>query len=191
MNTRALNSSRICRHVCRARHYASSPKEICEWKGAYATTEICALFTNNLATPNEDVAEFLKALKQHSKKYYNLKKLVILAPYTIFDGGMLSTMLSIPSCLTEIDLSIFAFHTPKDTMWIPTGGMTLHKLELHFDDGIAFPWSGSDMLYGIEHNNDIQSIKLYNHSPHNPIVEVDRKLRAKIDSTYGIRIKYT
>lgn len=180
--------------VRNATHYVSqhSFKDFKGFKGAYAVNELRVLLDKQYDDDADAaLANFIDEFQKESMRYYNLKTLYIYAPYAIIDGSTIQKLLSTKTTLTALDLNIFAFHTPTENMWVPTSGITLKEVKVNFQDGIAYPAAGTDFFTGMENNNNISEIIIYNYSPHNPVVNLSHKLRGKVRYDLGVDIKYT
>lgn len=152
-----------------------TPKSIQKYKGSYAVTSLRCNFKNPQCKENY-MDEFLEDFSAASSKFYNLKVLDLRVPYVILDGYMLQTILRNSSTMTDLDLEVFAFHTPLENTWQYS---KLKKLHVTFSDGIAFPNSGSDMLSCIEYAPNLKELWIENNSPHVPPLKVHRKIKNK------------
>ena len=192
MNLRTW-SRRLTPNVQNTTKYFYHPSKVKEYTGAYATTKV-VIFPNDNNHQNQELEliEFIEAFKTESMQYYNLKTLCIHAPYSVIDGDIIATLLDTKSTLTSLQLNVFGFHTPKENMWIPTNNdMKLTHLDITLQDGYAFPKSGTELLRGLERSKNIQEVRLYNESPHFPVVKLSRKLRNKMYYTSGVKLQYT
>lgn len=173
-------------------HWVYSPAKFKGFAGAYATTRLQFSLTSSY---NEDaeaaVAEFVDEFQKESDRYYNLKQLAIYAPYAIIDGNLIEKIMSSQSTLTDLDLNVFGFHTPVKDMWTPTGtgGVALNRLDVTFNDGVAYSNAGTDLLAGLERNKDISRITIENKSPHIPVVRLSKELKYKMYYTSGVKLK--
>jgi len=170
--------------------FVYTPSDIHKSKGAYAVNDIHILLRNCPNNVEDVVADLVNAFKKESSKYYNLKTLHITAPYAIIDGNIITDILSAQSTLRQLNLDICSFHSPVENMWIPTNGIKLRELNVTFSDGAAYPFAGTHVFKGIEHNPDIDEISITNQSPHNPIIQISRQMRGKVRYSRGVMIKY-
>ena len=76
-----------------------------------------------------------------------------------FDGMMIKNINSINAPYKYLSITMFAFHSPIEDMWLNNN---LTNLELRF----------SDILYNIHRYKNIKDIKIINQSPHKPILKM-------------------
>jgi hypothetical protein len=160
-------------------HYVHSnyqPKTLQKYKGSYATTSLRCLFTNP-ECDEEHLVRFIDDFKCASERFYNLREFSIHAPYVIMDGSMLSDLIKASSINTEMDLELFAFHTPIPSTWKTC---RWKKMQVRFSDGIAYPDSGTDFLRGIEDCGSLKELRIENKSPHRPLIKHSSKVKNKI-----------
>lgn len=171
-------------------HYVHKIRDMTSNKGAYATTEIYVFTKTNFDDTDTFVQEFAGAFRKDSSRYYNLRRLTMYASYEIMDGALLKEILSAPSPCTELNLNICAFHTPIEDMWV--SGVAIQKLDITFNDGVAFPNSGTDILKGMDKNKALQEIIIRNASPHKPTVNVHHSMRRKVNQrlSSGVNFKF-
>jgi hypothetical protein len=171
--------------------YVHSPKDVLK-----NPRSMCAVNTIHVLmgkyTEEESVIEFIDAFQQVSKNYYNLKKIIINTPGIIYDGDMMFRLLNTSTTANELEIDMFAFHSPLDTnMWIPCDdGMSLRQFSATFTDGLAYPNSATQLFSGIHVHSSLKSFEIWNNSPHRPTVVLPWWLRKKNKFTHGVRIVY-
>lgn len=177
-----IRKPRPCVQAHSVYHFIRDVDDIYEKTNAYAVNDMIVQMTND--THKEyDVRCFIEAFAVKSKAYYNLRRLQINAPFAVLEGRDIENIMNIPSTFTDLELNIFAFHSPKDDMW--KGNARLQSVGLKFYDGIAFPNSASELLGGIMHHKKIREIRLRNESPHMPTLHIDTSLRRKVLFAHG------
>ena len=140
--------------------------------------------------PDASLYDFVRALKTTSPKFYNLKKVSIEAPASIMTGEIAQELMSMPGTFTELNLTLFAFHTPFPIRSVKGFGnyVKIRELSMNFTDGCAFPNSGSDFLESVATYKPLKSITMINESPHMPRLRVpNMRTRFKISYTKGFR----
>lgn len=136
---------------------------------AYATNCIF-VSSNNAFDWNQDdkiFRKFIEDFKKVGNKYYNLNEITIFAPTAIVSGQMLKELFEIPSVYTKLSLDIFSFHSPITGIWthIPNN---IEDVKITFSDGIAYPYSGSDILSCFDDVKSLKKLSIKNNSPHRP-----------------------
>ena len=176
--------------VYNTNHYVRTPSHFRNnRKSAYSVNNITAFFDNADNDNDTVITEFVNEFRKESLYYYNLKTLSIYAPRSVMEGDALRDLLTIRSTYTDLELNLFAFHSPVPGTWVPSG-VTLNSLKVTFHDGIAFPNSASDLLVGLDDNKHLQTLCVCNTSPHEPVVHLSRKLKNKEDYHFGVKLQY-
>jgi hypothetical protein len=127
--------------------------------------------------PENDVREFIQVFRKNSKRFYNLRKLSIKAPYATIEGDMIRDLMHAKSTYTHLDLDMFTFHSPVQDMWV-SPLIKLEDVTVTFNDGVGFPLAGSELLKGVEcHLPHLRDLWIYNESPHKPTVKISQRFR--------------
>lgn len=166
-----------CVQVRNTYHFIRSSLDFKKNTGAYAVNEMIVNM-NHDEYDEDNVREVIKEFAMTSKGYYNLRRLKINAPYAVLEGSDIADLMSIPSTFTDLELDLFAFHTPQEDMW--KACTRLQNIRITFHDGIGFPDAASQLLKGIETCKNLESVRLHNESPHMPRVYMDITLKKKM-----------
>lgn len=193
-----LQKPRMSRYVCRSSiHYVSNNRwerssfeSQLQLKTAYAINQLYVTLNDDKDDPDAQLYEFVQALKTASPKFYNLKNVSINAPTSIMTGEIAQELMSMPGTFTELNMTLFAFHTPLRIQATKAQGnyVKIRELDIKFTDGYAFPNSGSDFLESVATYKPLTAITIRNESPHMPILRVpNMRTRFKMFYTKGFR----
>ena len=104
-------------------------------------------------------------------KFINLRRLSIDSPLAAYDQELVADLMRLDLPFTELKLEMWTFHTPGELMWTRTRTPALKELDLHLNDGIAFPDATRDALQGLkECQRGLRTFRLTNASPHEPTI---------------------
>ncbi len=153
-------------------------------RGAYAVTHLVLDLAHNDILEKE-LSKVVHDLSRVVQSYKNLRKLSISAPYAALDGTHVQSLIDLECPYNELDLAVWAFHTPLPRMW---KGRKLKSLEISVCDGVAFHNSINHMLCGLKQGQEgnLRHLSVVNETPHH--ITISNNLLPKVDTSNIVNI---
>lgn len=150
-----------------------------EARGAYAINTLIAVL-DDPQHQETSIFDFITQFKHCSFTYANLRKLKLIAPYATLNGRIVSELMSVSSCLNELELDVWSFNNPMPNQW-HSDTINLKVLEITLADGIAYKNAFNEILDGLETSqSSLSKVVLQNNSPHP--VKIKSEFKFQIDA---------